>query len=499
MPDQQRGVPQTENPSQESDIHLKEATMNQAANTTPSTYYATPVPSELRLAHRLGFDAFHVGRDSERSADRMEKEKAKEDLLSYLKVNGYNPLAQWNCFNAIFGGVTQTGRYTFSKSVEVDEFSGEIHRIGYPGTTTIKNLITLLEDELQVPLQGLTGSFLERRLEPWLEARTFNPVQRYLGSLVGSEPVEPWGGWGTLARDVFSLEDETSQVLLTSWILGAVQRAMDPGSHWRQVLILQGEQEAGKGQFLQQLFGESFYTSRDSEMSDEHVKRVIADTWVVELEEMEAVLNKRSDENLKRWIATPFDDLKINHKEQTKRNYRRCVIAASVNSTEFLRDDSGHSRYWILPGIKAVNVDYVIANRDNIWREAYRRYQEGERGWSKEKTKLSEARAKDYEVSNPWLDPLQDVIDSLRDHRERGDIQIVTRTSDLLTALGLKTTEHRRHTKLVASALGTLGYEQKNTRVEGKRARYWFSPDGDRPCRFYVKPDGEHKFSFIDD
>lgn len=475
------------------------------ANTILSTpRYSTPVPPELKDAYCLGFDIFLEGRPGEDNAtDRQEKKSAEESLHRYLKENGYNQLAQWNVFNVVYGGVTRTGPYNFQKSVEVDEFSKEIHRTGYPGTTTVANLITLLEDKLQVPLQGLTGSFLERRLEPWLEARSFNPVQRYLSSLAPtdphSEPVTAWDGWETLAKDIFGLDDELSQTLLSSWILGAVQRAMEPGCIWRQALILQGVQEAGKTQFLKTLFGDRFYVSRDSEMSDEHVKRILTNAWVVELEELEAIIDKRSVANLKRWISIQEDDYKVNHREQTKRIPRRCVLAGTVNSTEFLRDDTGHSRFWILAGIQKVNLNYLRENRDNIWREAYRRYLEGERGYNPEITKEAENRAKSYETANPWTEPLQDLIDSMRSHRERETAQIVTRTSDLLTALGIKTPEHRRHSKLLSSALGSLGWEQRKTRIRGKQARYWFSPEGDRPCLFYVDPDGQQKFPLIED
>lgn len=417
--------------------------------------------------------------------DRGDIYASKEAIRSYLKTNNYNGYSQWSVFAAVYGGYDLSGYV-----VQRNGWTGEI--LHHTQTTTIGKLLNRLEDALEFNF-NIPQAMLDRRLEEWLEVRTFDPVQRYLSSLQASEP---WGGWDSLAKDIFGLDDALSQTILSNWLIAAVKRPLQPGCQWRQCLVLAGAQEIGKTTLLRTLFGSDFYVSRDDQMSDEHVKRIIQRAWVVELEELEGLMDKRSSENLKRWISVQEDDIKLNHREAIQRSPRKCVLAATVNSTNFLRDDTGDSRFWILPiGENHINIDYVKVNRNAIWGEALRRLRSGQEPWSQELSREAQTRNKDYQVENNWTEPLETLLASLEEQfgdrtREDGVMvktpnPVAVKVSDLLLSLGVSVENQGRHQKRVIAAIRKLGYAQVSRRVSGKTQRLWAKDDAAKPIALH--------------
>ena len=79
---------------------------------------------------------------------------------------------------------------------------------------------------------------------------------------------------------------------------------------------------------------------------------------------------------MKAFLTTSVDKLRLPYDKGRSRWQRRTVFYASVNPEEFLQDETGNRRFWIIPveDIKFKN----LPNMRDLWRLALHWYQQGE-------------------------------------------------------------------------------------------------------------------------
>jgi len=392
-------------------------------------------------------------------ADRRAILEARYHVREYILRHQDKPYAFWEVFLAVYGNRLTTNAWT--GQVYLYQHNDNPRRLlsPYKDPTSPEKLVSDLEDALEMSSKMRWEDF-KRKLACRLGEGGFNPVKEYLEEVAKKHP-EPMTEWDNLAAQLFGVDDPLSQEMLTKWLIGAVARAMQPGCQMRQCLVLKGGQEVGKSQLLRALFGE-YYASRDSEMKDADVYRQLKACWGMELEEMEAIASKRSVENLKRFISVQEDEWVIKYKEDAKKHPRHSVFAGTVNSDEFLRDETGNSRFWVIDiGANPANVDYARINRDRIWAEAYRRWVRGEKYWDRELSQKAQERANNYRTSNEYLAQLEPIMAELE--RRYGD-NLAVRVPDLLTyAFNVPVERHKANKadSKMAQALVSLGYERK--------------------------------------
>lgn len=401
--------------------------------------------------------------------NRRDILEARHQLREYILSHHDKPYAFWEVFQAVY-----------RERLMRDEWTGKLYKDlqwGQPPepikVTTADHLMFELEAALEVSSK-LGKDDYYRKLVVLLEYHKFNPVKCYLEQ-VTKDHKEPMTEWDNLAFTLFGTEDSLHQEMLSKWLIGAVARAKEPGCQMRQCLVLKGQQETGKTQFLRALFGE-YYASRDSEMKDADVYRQLRACWGMELEEMEAIASKRSVENLKRFISVQDDEWVAKYQEESKKHPRHTVFAGTVNSDEFLRDETGNSRFWVIDlGCTPVNVDYVRLNRDRIWAEAHRRWLVGERYWDAELSKKAQERAKEYQVASEFLDPLDPIMAVLERHFRD---ELAVKVTDLLVyAFNVPVERHKvnKADSKLAQALVSLGYERKQ--LSGSKTWIYRKPD----------------------
>jgi predicted P-loop ATPase len=88
---------------------------------------------------------------------------------------------------------------------------------------------------------------------------------------------------------------------------------------------------------------------------------------------------------------------------------------ATTNKDEFLSDETGNRRFWIIPVQKRINVKLLAKERDAIWAAAVSAYKSGEQWWLDYEAEIeAETIAEEFQTSDPWLEP----IVSFTQHRE---------------------------------------------------------------------------------
>lgn len=299
---------------------------------------------------------------------------------------------------------------------------------------------------------------------------SYHPVRDYLSGT-------HWDGRVRhLFHDYFGADlTPYTEAIGRKWLISAVARVMRPGCKVDTVPILEGPQGVGKSRGLQALaskawFGDSFLDPRSK---DAHT--AMSGKWIWELGELTSL--RTGDVNaVKAFISQETWRGRKAYARHDIDLDRQTVFAGTTNDDEYLVDSTGNRRFWPV-ACGRINVDAIYRDRDQIWAEAFARYQSGE-PWFVDTPYLREAceaEAAKRMVTDPWqvmVSGWLGTVDLTRGVR----IEAVMRT-----CLGLDTHRLDQATmKRVASVLRALGLERRKVRVvEGPEWRYVPSAKGE--------------------
>ncbi|MEY8173309.1 VapE domain-containing protein [Burkholderia multivorans] len=171
-------------------------------------------------------------------------------------------------------------------------------------------------------------------------------------------------------------DSEYVQLAFMKWMIAAVARVMEPGCKVDNVLILEGKQGHRKSTALKVLAGAPWFTDTPIQIGNKDTYAVLAGKWVIELAELDS-LNKADSSAVKSFFATAVDRFRNFYGKRATDVPRQCVFAGSVNFDTYLKDESGNRRYWPLRVGGLVDIDGIVAVRDQLWAEAVHLYRSG--------------------------------------------------------------------------------------------------------------------------
>lgn len=202
---------------------------------------------------------------------------------------------------------------------------------------------------------------------------------------------KPWDQRDRLAdlQDTLTVRENFPALLrnlvLRKWLISAVAAALKPdGFYSKGVLTLQGAQSLGKSPWFMRLLPENL--RRDYILSGallepdnrDSVKTAVSH-WITELGEVDATMRKADIARLKAFLSNPVDKLRLPYARTDSEFQRRTVFAASVNPEEFLQDETGNLRWWVLP-VTAVDYRHSL-DMQQVWAQVATYYEAGERWW----------------------------------------------------------------------------------------------------------------------
>lgn len=193
----------------------------------------------------------------------------------------------------------------------------------------------------------------------------------------------------TALQDTLTLRDgfpvPLRDLVLRKWLISAVAAALKPsGFYSKGVLTLQGAQSLGKSPWFMCLLPESLrqdYLLSGALLEPDNrdsVKTAVSH-WITELGEVDATMRKADIARLKAFLSNPVDKLRLPYARTDSEFQRRTVFGASVNPEEFLQDETGNLRWWVLP---VVAIDYRHGlDMQQVWAQVATYYEAGERWW----------------------------------------------------------------------------------------------------------------------
>lgn len=211
-------------------------------------------------------------------------------------------------------------------------------------------------------------------------AKEVNPVAQWIDS-------KPWDGVSRIddfCNTVKSKDVTLKNMLMKKWLLSCVAAAFEEdGVALEGLLVFQGSQGLGKTLWFKRLadFNKGWLcegATLDPKDKDS-VKKAVSH-WIVELGELESTFKKADINQLKAFITSRSDEMRLPYDRSFTNYQRRTAFFASVNEPEFLMDGSGNRRFWC---IKVTDIDpHHGIDMQQMWAEVKATlYQPGIKNW----------------------------------------------------------------------------------------------------------------------
>ena len=198
----------------------------------------------------------------------------------------------------------------------------------------------------------------------WIKSKPYNNEDDYIDMMCQT----------VTARDDF--DPLFKDLLIKKWLISCVAMAAnDKAEYWSKgVLVFQGEQNVGKTYWYWSLLPGRQLSGWGKEsvlLRPENKDSVLTacSHWIAELGELDSTFKKSDIAQLKGFLTQSSDKLRRPYGRKDSTYPRRTAFFGSVNPREFLKDDTGNSRFWVIP---VVDVDYKHEiNLQQMWAQAY--------------------------------------------------------------------------------------------------------------------------------
>lgn len=285
------------------------------------------------------------------------------------------------------------------------------------------------EEELLIPGESFTGDNYSNASFAWLESECsmFNfpttKIQSFMTYLADNNQYnpaltwirsKPWDGRSRLAEfyQTVSVSDEyegMKKAVILRWLLSAIVAITSPdGVQAHGMLVFQGAQGLGKTSWFSRLTPSDMNLSKSGMLLNPGNKDSVTAVnrfWLVELGELDVTFRKADISALKAFTTNNVDTLRVPYARKTSDFRRRTVFFASVNDEEFLHDETGDRRFWVVP-VEAVDYQHSI-DTQQLWAEVLALHEQGNQHW------LSRDEAKSLNGSNARfrsISPIQELV-----------------------------------------------------------------------------------------
>lgn len=211
------------------------------------------------------------------------------------------------------------------------------------------------------------------------QERAFHPIKEYLESL-------NWDGKPrlntALVECLGATDCQYTRAVTRKVLLAAVARIYEPGVKFDQVLVVCGPQGIGKTTFFLRLGGRWHTDSLTfADMRDKTAAEKLRGAWIVEISEL-AGIRKTETEAIKSFASRQVDYYRPAYARNVIEQPRQCVLVATTNTQNFLRDTTGNRRFWpiIAHGGNPGSEPWILPQEyyNQLWAETLYYYRTGE-------------------------------------------------------------------------------------------------------------------------
>lgn len=235
--------------------------------------------------------------------------------------------------------------------------------------------LSLVEDLCRINEYPYTAA--ASHLDRLADKDAYNPAMEWVKS-------RQWDGEDRIRAlyNCLTLADETkgeiSWTLFRKWMLGAIAILCGKARKFEHVLVLVDQMGGiGKTRFFNTLSPKEYQADGVTLNPDDKDSVLqVASKWLVELGEIGATFGKSDIEILKAFLSRDTDELRPAYAKAANRYQRRTAFFGTVNTLNFLSDDTNNRRFWPIH-VSGVNYQHSI-DMQQVWAEALARIERGE-------------------------------------------------------------------------------------------------------------------------
>ena len=199
---------------------------------------------------------------------------------------------------------------------------------------------------------------------------SYHPIRDYLNGLKwdGKERVRY-----ALHRFLGADASDYTYEILKFFMLGAISRVFRPGIKFDYIICVVGDQGAGKSTFFRLLAVEDeWFTDDLKDLESGKVYEKLQGHWIIELSEMLATNNARSNEAIKSFLSRQKEIYRTPYERYPKDRPRQCVFAGTTNKISFLPSDRTGNRRFLPIACQESEAEVFILDNEEESREYIR-------------------------------------------------------------------------------------------------------------------------------
>jgi putative DNA primase/helicase len=198
-------------------------------------------------------------------------------------------------------------------------------------------------------------------------------IDKWLIHILGERAVDCEAGPATLKKAMA----EYLAIVGRCWLLGMVNRVMEPGCKFDYCPVLEGVGGLRKSTMVEILAGSEFYSDTPFEVGrGKEAQEQVQGLWLYEIAEM-THFSKAEVGAIKAFISSKVDRYRVAYGATVGTFPRQCVLVGTTNENTYLRDRTGNRRFWPVPVRNTINTTWLAKYRDQLLAEAYALYQQG--------------------------------------------------------------------------------------------------------------------------
>ncbi|MES2959786.1 MAG: VapE domain-containing protein [Pseudomonadota bacterium] len=325
-------------------------------------------------------------------------------------------------------------------------------------------------------LPSMPRGTLEEAVRMVAYRHRYHPVREYLSGLQwdGTKRLATWLRRAVLEEDEWDDAAPLQRYLARAgtWFLqGMCARALQPGVKFDYMLILEGAQGLRKSTLLATLAGD-FFADTGLVLGEKDSYQQLQGRWLYEFPELDA-FSKADVTKIKAFIASVSDYFRASFDKRARDYPRQLVFGGSTNEDHYLTDPTGNRRFWPVRVTRTIDIDWVAANRDQLFAEAVQRVQRGARMFPtpEEERELFRPQQQLRAVENA----IESAIGTWLHDDDNGVLVSEISLVKLLSKIGIgieKLGPGRFHEKQAAAALRRLGWTEGRSSEEGRPRVY---------------------------
>ena len=237
------------------------------------------------------------------------------------------------------------------------------------GTVLTNSDLRALHLYIEETYEITSEKYMDEALYLVADENQYHPVRDYLNEL------PPWDGQERIRYALHHFlgadcSDYTYE-LLALFMKGAIARAFHPGVKFDYMLCLVGGQGAGKSSFFRLLcVNDEWFCDDLRNLEAKDVYEKIQGHWMIEMSEMTAALNAKTNEAVKSFLSRQKETYRTPYDRIPEDRPRQCVFAGTTNRLAFLPNDrTGNRRF--LPVLCCEEEAEVFILKDEAASRAY--------------------------------------------------------------------------------------------------------------------------------